>query len=181
SMQPTRRRTRPATRVVLPRSALASRGCTRSVGTCSAAPGTACTSAGAGRGRARSSTLRVLRAEGLRLLRLELGRGEDALVLQVGELLQLADAVGSCGRRGRCRLLLRVRLLLLVLLGLVLLFLLFRPAIGLPARNAVRHRGGSAGDHRGARGHAEQSRHYSSSRDQASVASSDAARSASGM
>src|SRR2546430_11565805 len=83
------------------------------------------------------------RGEKLGLLRLELGVGENALRLQLSELLQLRDEVGRfrCGCRGRRR---GVVLLLLRRL----LVLLFGPAVGLATRHTVRDGGSGTGDDR---------------------------------
>src|SRR6185312_4318289 len=94
--------------------------------------------------------------EDLGLLRRELLLGEDALVLQRRELLELRDRVGL-GRGGGGRLL--VDRLLGVLLLRVLLVVLLRPARGLAARDAVADGGGRPGDDGGAGYPAEQSWH----------------------
>src|SRR5215203_4910348 len=86
------------------------------------------------RGRRRKSTPGSSGGEDLRLLLGELLLGEDALVLQVRELLELGDRVGRCRGGGRrLRVLLRRRRLLLVLL-----LVLGGPAVGLAAGDAVR-------------------------------------------
>src|SRR4051812_28587345 len=82
----------------------------------------------------------------------ELGLGEYALLLQRRELPQLLEHVGAgvdrgCRRRRVLRLgVLRLGVLLLVVGGLILL----RPAVGLPARDAVTDRGRGSGDDGGA-------------------------------
>ena len=76
-----------------------------------------------------------LGAENLGFLGRELLIGENALVAEASQLLQLRDRIGR--RLGR-RLLVR-------LLG-VLLLLLLRPAVRLPARDPVRHSRGRSGD-----------------------------------
>ncbi|MCU0234949.1 MAG: hypothetical protein MUE90_13070, partial [Thermoanaerobaculales bacterium] len=110
------------------------------------------------------------------------GSAAHAGGLQVGQLLELGDEVRAAGR-GRClrrcrllrsgllggeHLLLREGLLLCVLLLLVLLLgvrlgllrlVLLGPAVGLPARDVVRHGGGGAGDDGGAGDPADQSGH----------------------
>src|SRR5262249_27312817 len=84
--------------------------------------------------------------------RLELCLGEDALVLEFTQLLQLGQLIARIGRRcGRtARRGLLVSGLLFVGLLLVGLLLLCRPAAGLPARDPVRHGCCRAGNHRGA-------------------------------
>src|SRR5262249_38332542 len=119
------------------------------------APGsTAECSDGAGGGPATRRRGR-LRPEDLRLLRRELLLGEDALVLQLRELLELRDRIGR-NRGGRGRPGLRRRSLLVVLL-----LVLLGPAVGLAARDTVRDRGGGAGDDGGAGDPAEESGHGS--------------------
>src|SRR5262249_7286066 len=86
-----------------------------------------------GGGRARVVTA-VSRREDLGLLRLELGIREDALRLEVRQVLQLRDGVRGGGRR---LLVLRRRVLLLRVLLLVLL----RPTIRLPAGDPIRDGG----------------------------------------
>src|SRR6185503_11324582 len=83
-------------------------------------------------------------AQDLGLLGRELLLGEDALRLQVGQLLELSDLLVArvLGRRRR-----GVRLLFWRVLRLLLL----RPAPGLAAGDVVGHVGRRAGDHRRAR------------------------------
>src|SRR3954447_1704968 len=102
------------------------------------------------RARAASPRLGASDPEDLGLLRRELLLGEDALVLELGELLELLDGIRlRLGRRRRVDLL-RLRL------GVGLLL---RPAVGLPARDAVADRGGGSGDGCGAGDAAKQSGH----------------------
>ena len=91
----------------------------------------------------------------LRLLRIELGVGEDPLRLEVGEILELCHLIPGRrrGRRGRCCRVLRL------LLG-VLLVLLLGPAVLLAARDAVGYSCGRAGDGSGTRDTSEK-RHVS--------------------
>src|SRR5262249_30841203 len=104
-------------------------------------------------------------AQDLCLLGLELGVGEDALGLQVGQPLKLTDDIGlGCSRGGRSRggRRLLVVLLLLLLLLVVLLVFLLGPTIGLPAGDAVGNRGRGAGNHGRAGNASHESRHGSS-------------------
>ena len=71
----------------------------------------------------------------------ELGVGQDALCLELCEILELRDRV-PCRHRG----LGRRRILGLRLLLCILLIVLLRPAVLLSTRDAVRHRRGSSGD-----------------------------------
>src|SRR5829696_7707819 len=75
-------------------------------------------------------------AEDLLLLRLELLLRDDALLLQLGELLQLGRVIGSGGGRQRRRRLLVVALLIL---GRVLVLLSPCDASGHGARRAGYH------------------------------------------
>jgi hypothetical protein len=94
-----------------------------------------------------------------RLLGLELGVGEDALGLELGQFLQLGDGVARWRGRRRWRRLLIVLLLwrLLILLLRILLVLLPGPAIDLPARDTVRYGRRRPGNDRGAGDAAQES------------------------
>src|SRR6185436_18411119 len=94
----------------------------------------------------------------LRLLVGELLVGQDALVAQRRELLELGDRVLLGGRRGR-----RGRRLLvddLLGCGLLRIAVLLAPSPGLPARDAVAYGRRCAGDDGGAGDPAEQTWHF---------------------
>src|SRR4051812_21074742 len=87
-----------------------------------------------------------------RLLLEELGLGQDALVLELGELLEALDGIDGRGRR------LGGRGVLLLLCGGLLIFLLC-PALALPAADAVGDGGRGACDGGGASDAAKESWH----------------------
>src|SRR5436190_1696494 len=89
------------------------------------------------------------------LLGRELLVGEDSLLLQGGQLLELLDAILTAGssRRSRSR---GLRVLLRRVGGL----LLVAPALSLAPAHPVRDRGGGSGDDRGAGDTAKQSWHW---------------------
>jgi hypothetical protein len=91
-------------------------------------------------------------SQDLRLLRVELGVGEDPRRFEFGEILELRDLIP--GRRRGCG----GRILLLRLLLRSLLVFLWGPAILLRARDAIADGGGRAGDS-GCTGDTSEKRH----------------------